>query len=118
MLPVRSSLSLDISFPNFAPRAGLPQVIVAHWLDLYDNASKAEYMGVGLYGNKSNAPGVDAAEFGRALSRVTDMGNEGLRMKEKALWIAQRCRQAGGRKAAVDCILQAARKSKLLEITD
>jgi hypothetical protein len=73
-------------------------------------------VGVGLYGNKSSAPGVNAVEFGQALSRVTDMGNEGLRMKEKALWIAERCRRAGGRKAAVDFILQVARKGKFLEI--
>ena len=46
------------------------------------------------------------------------MGNEGLRMKERALWVAQRCRQAGGRKAAADFILQAAAKGKLLEITE
>lgn len=75
-------------------------------------------MGVGLYGNKSSAPGVDAAEFGKALSRVTDMGDEGLRMKEKALWVSQRCREAGGKRAAADFILQAATKGKLLEITE
>lgn len=99
-------------------RAGLPQVIIAVWLDLYDNASKAEYIGVGLYGNKSSAPEVDAAEFGQALSRVTDMVNEGLRMKERALWVAQRCREAGGKQAAADFILQAATKGKLLEIIE
>ena len=46
------------------------------------------------------------------------MGNEGLRMKERALWVAQRCRQAGGRKAAADFILQAAAKGKFLEIAE
>jgi hypothetical protein len=46
------------------------------------------------------------------------MGNEGLRMKEKALWIAHCCRQAGGRKAAADFILQAATQGKLLDITE
>lgn len=75
-------------------------------------------MGVGLYGNKSSAPGVDAAELGQALSRVTNMGKEGLRMKEKALWVAQRCREAGGKKAAADFILQTATKGKLFEITE
>jgi len=75
-------------------------------------------MGVGLYGNKSSAPGVDATELGRALSRVTDMSNEGLRMKEKASWIAERCKKAGGRKAAVDFILQAVKKGKFMEISE
>ena len=75
-------------------------------------------MGVGLYGNKSSAPGVNATELGQALSRVTDMRNEGLKMKERALWIAERCRKAGGRKAAVDFILQAAKKGKFMEIPE
>jgi len=75
-------------------------------------------MGVGLYGNKSSAPGVNAVEFGRALSRVTDMGSEGIKMREKALWIAERCRRAGGREAAVDFILQAAKKGKFLEFPE
>ena len=75
-------------------------------------------MGVGLYGNKSSAPGVNAAELGKALSRVTDMGKEGLKMKERALWVAQRCREAGGKKAAADFILQATTKGKLFEITE
>ena len=46
------------------------------------------------------------------------MANEGLRMKEKALWVAQRCREAGGKQAAADFILQAATKGKLLEIIE
>ena len=75
-------------------------------------------MGVGLYGNKSSAPGVNATEFGQALSRVTDMHNEGLKMKERALWIAERCRRAGGRKAAVNFILQAAKKGKFMVIPE
>ena len=46
------------------------------------------------------------------------MRNEGLKMKERALWIAERCRKAGGRKAAVDFILQAAKKGKFMEIPE
>ena len=72
-------------------------------------AVRAEYLGIGIYGNKSVAPGIEAAKFGMAVARLIQPGkkSEGFRTRAKA--IAEACRKAGGKKTAVD---------KLIEIID
>ncbi|KAL0952107.1 hypothetical protein HGRIS_008738 [Hohenbuehelia grisea] len=92
--------------------AGVPQIITAMWGDLYDNACKAEYRGIGVFGNRSVAPRVDAMEFGQALTRVVGPGPDATQMKENAMRISQLCRKAGGKKVAVDFILSMAAKGK------
>jgi UDP:flavonoid glycosyltransferase YjiC (YdhE family) len=92
--------------PSLGRSAALPQVILAQWYDLYDNANRAEYRGIGIYGNRSVAPGIDADEFAAALSRVVGPGPEAERYKNRALEISGLCKAAGGRKAAVDRILE------------
>lgn len=93
-------------------RAALPQVILAQWYDLYDNANRAEYRGVGIYGNRSVAPDVDADEFAAALSRVVGNGPEAEGYRSRALEISALCRAAGGRRAAVDRILELATQQR------
>ncbi|KAL0951774.1 hypothetical protein HGRIS_008445 [Hohenbuehelia grisea] len=93
-------------------RAGVPQIIIAMWYDLYENASRAEYRGLGIYGNKSCAPGVDAVEFGNALARIVNPGPEAERIKGNATRVAKLCKEAGGKKAAVDFILSTLDKGK------
>lgn len=89
--------------------AGLPQIILAQWYDLYDMAVRAEYLGIGTYGNKKVAPDFEAVEFGTAIARLVLPGkeSEGFRMRAKV--VAEACRKAGGKRAAVD---------KLIEIID
>ena len=67
---------LLFSYFSMVHRAALPQVILAQWCDLYDNANRAEYRGIGIYGNRSVAPDIDADEFPVALSRVVGNGPE------------------------------------------
>jgi hypothetical protein len=81
-------------------RAGIPQVVLPQWYDTYDYASKAEYLGLGIYGNKSCAPMVDANEFGNALLRV--VGDAG--MREKARELGEVCQDSGGRTLAASLI--------------
>ncbi|KAL0951773.1 hypothetical protein HGRIS_008444 [Hohenbuehelia grisea] len=92
--------------------AGVPQLILAMWLDLYDTASKVEYRGLGIYGNKSCAPGVDAVEFGKALARITTSGPEADQIKANTTRVAKLCKEAGGKKAAVDFILSTLDRGK------
>jgi hypothetical protein len=75
---------------------------LAQWYDTYDYASKSEYLGIGVYGNKTIAPMVDGEEFGNALLRV--IGNETLRAKAQA--IGKLCQSSGGRRFAADLITQ------------
>lgn len=65
-----------IIHPSFFPfSCGIPQIILPQWYDLYDYATRAEYLGIGIYANKLVAPSVDAAEFGAALIMVLKPGS-------------------------------------------
>ena len=102
----RLSLLSDLIFS-----AGVPQIILAQWYDLYENAVKAEYRGFGIYGNREAAPSVEAKEFGKAVQRIMGDTKEAIQFKERAEWIGELCRKAGGRKTAVDHLLNLARSA-------
>ncbi|TRM68639.1 glycosyltransferase family 1 protein [Schizophyllum amplum] len=85
-------------------RAGKPQIVLPQWADTYYNATTAEYAGLGVYGNQTCAPDVDAKELSVALTRVTS-GQEGARFRERAREVGVKCREAGGRKRAADIVL-------------
>ncbi|THU81034.1 UDP-Glycosyltransferase/glycogen phosphorylase [Dendrothele bispora CBS 962.96] len=53
-----------------AVKAGVPQIVMPVWIDTYDFARRVEFLGIGVYGSKTSAPGADAEEFGQALLRV------------------------------------------------
>ena len=89
--------------------AGLPQIILAQWYDLYDMAIRAEYLGIGIYGNRKVAPGIEAVEFGTAIVRLLGPGKESEEFRTRAKAVSEACRRAGGKRAAVD---------KLIEIID
>lgn len=40
------------------------------WYDTYDFATRVEWLGIGVWGNRSVAPRVDGIELGEALVRV------------------------------------------------
>ena len=69
-------------------------------------AVRAEYRGIGIYGNKNVAPDIEAVEFGAAVARLVRPGeeSEGFRMRAKA--VAEACRKAGGKRTAVDKIIE------------
>ena len=92
-------------------RAGKPHVVLAQWADTYYNAVAVEYAGLGVYGNKTCAPDVDAKELSVALARVTS-GEEGVRFRERAREAGVECREAGGRKTAADVVLSLLVKEK------
>jgi hypothetical protein len=76
-------------------------VILPIWYDTYDYARRAEYLGVGVYGNANSAPRADAEEFGLSLIEV--VGDESFTLRAKEL--ARGCTSETGRKLAVDKIL-------------
>lgn len=98
----RGSLTVNPPFP----RAGIPQIILAQWWDLYDMAIRAEYVGIGIYGNRSVAPGIDATELGSAISRLLSPGEESDKLSRRAKEIGEICRRAPGKKGAVAKILE------------
>lgn len=88
------------------PSAGIPQLILAQWFDLYDMATRAEYRGIGIFGNKEVAPDFETVEFGAALARLVKPGMESEGFRTRARRIGELCKQAGGKRAAVDKILE------------
>ena len=76
------------------------------WLDLYEIAARAEYRGIGIYGNRNVAPGIEAVEFGAAVARLVRPGKESEGFRTRAKAVAEACRKAGGRRTAVDKLIE------------
>ncbi|RLL97770.1 hypothetical protein CFD26_101966 [Aspergillus turcosus] len=83
---------------------GVPHVVLPAWQDCYENAARAEWLGIGVYGNKTRAPSIDAKELSKALLKV--MGNTSY--KTKALELAKLCHKKEGRLAAAEKIVELA----------
>ncbi|KAF7176537.1 hypothetical protein CNMCM7691_002855 [Aspergillus felis] len=83
---------------------GVTHVVLPAWQDCYENAARAEWLGIGVYGNKSRAPNIDAKELSKALLKV--MGNPSY--KTKALELAKLCHKKEGRVAAAEKIVELA----------
>ena len=86
--------------------AAVPQVILPCWLDTFDFANRVEWLGIGVYGSRGAAPGVQAGELSRALMRVLGDGKEGAMMKVKARELAELAGKAGGRRKACEKIIE------------
>lgn len=70
-------------FLTVRSRVGVPQVVLPQWLDTYDCATRVEWLGIGLNGSRTAAPGAEAKEFSKALLHV--LGDEGIRAKSAAV---------------------------------
>ena len=69
-------------------------------------AIRAEYVGIGIYGNRSVAPDIDSTEFGAAVSRLLSRSEEAEKFTQKAKAIGELCRSAPGKQGAVAKILE------------
>ncbi|KAL4935827.1 hypothetical protein BDV06DRAFT_233922 [Aspergillus oleicola] len=88
---------------------GVPHVVLPAWQDCYENAARAEWLGIGVYGNKSRAPDISGKELSRALIKV--MGNKSY--LEKAAKMQKLCLKKEGRLEAAERIADlAARPDK------
>lgn len=89
-----------------AAYAGVPQIILPQWLDLYDYAVRVEWLGHGIHANKGHAAKIHAPQLADAFVRVLSDG-EGMAMKKKALEIAEACRQGGGVAKVAETLISA-----------
>ena len=85
-------------------RAGIPQIILPIWFDTYDFAHRIEYLGVGIWGNRQNAPTVHGDELGDALKRVLN-SSHAQTIKQKARKIASQLGDKEGRVVACEKIM-------------
>ncbi|KAL3470325.1 hypothetical protein BJX99DRAFT_264317 [Aspergillus californicus] len=83
---------------------GVPHVILPAWQDCYENAARAEWLGIGVYGNKSRAPDISGKELSKALTKV--VGNDSF--LEKAAKMQKLCQKKEGRCRAAEEILDLA----------
>ena len=74
--------------------------------------TRVEYLGIGVFGNKNVAPGFETAEFGAAVARLVRPGEESEGFRTRAQKIGELCRKAGGKRAAVDKILEIASRAQ------
>ena len=84
----------------------MPQVVLPCWLDTFDFANRAEYLGIGVYGSRNSAPRVNSVELSSALMRVMGNGEEATRLKAKAKDLAVVAGKIGGRVKACEKIIE------------
>ncbi|GAB1191212.1 hypothetical protein APSETT444_000384 [Aspergillus pseudonomiae] len=87
-----------------AIRAGVPQVILPVWLDTYDFAMRAEWLGIGIWASRKTAPVVNGPELGQALIRVL-AGAASESMRHRAKTIAAELGPKDGRVIACEKII-------------
>ncbi|KAE8350897.1 hypothetical protein BDV28DRAFT_150494 [Aspergillus coremiiformis] len=87
-----------------AIRAGVPQVILPVWLDTYDFALRAEWLGIGVWGSRKTAPAVNGPELGQALIRVLASAQSAA-IQDKAKSIACQLGPKEGRVIACEKII-------------
>ena len=80
---------------------GVPQILLPQWFDLYDNATRVEYLGIGACGSWRTAPALSVGELEAAVVRVTTTAS----YREKAAELGRLCRAKEGRARAADFIL-------------
>ena len=84
-------------------------MVLPMWADLYDFATRAEFLGIGVWGNKKAAPNWTAEELGEAFSRVLGDGEEALAIKKKAYELGRMSQKEPGRRRAAREIAKLAR---------
>lgn len=88
----------------------MPHVVLPAWQDCYENAARAEWLGIGVYGNKTRAPDISGKEMSKALIKV--LGNRESYLK-KAAELQKLCQKKEGRIQAAERIADlAARPDK------
>jgi UDP:flavonoid glycosyltransferase YjiC (YdhE family) len=86
-------------------RAGISQVLLPAWYDCYDYATRVEYLGIGIYGNKKVAPNVEKEEFSNAvLGVIGEKKGVDTQFSVKAKGLRVLCRRSGGRKRVAEMI--------------
>ena len=73
---------------------------------------RAEYVGVGIWGNRNSAPGLEAAELTAAFMTLLGNGTRADELRRKAREIGEICRRRPGRDWAADEVAALAGKGR------
>jgi hypothetical protein len=88
-------------------------MVLPMWVDLYDFAVRAEYLGIGVWGNKKAAPYWTAEELLASFLRVLDGGEEAISISEKAKELGRSAQKEPGRIRAANELAKLARSGKV-----
>lgn len=88
-----------------AIKAGVPQVVLPIWLDTYDFAHRVECLGVGVWGNRQNAPAVQGYELGQTLKRMLASVQK-IKVQRRAREVASELGGKEGRVVACEKIME------------
>ena len=80
------------------------------WADCYDYATRAEYLGIGVWGNEKSSPFWSANELEESFLKVLGNGTEGISIRDKAAALGKlRQQKKPGRSVAADEVARQAR---------
>jgi UDP:flavonoid glycosyltransferase YjiC (YdhE family) len=92
---------------NMFARTGVPHVVLPLWWDCFDFATRAEYLGIGVWGNRKAGIKFGVEELSRSIIEVVDQ------RAEKGKLIAQKAKKLGfvmgyyrGRETAAEKIME------------
>jgi UDP:flavonoid glycosyltransferase YjiC (YdhE family) len=90
-------------------RNGVPQIVLPMWLDLYDYATRVEWLGVGVWGNKVAAPDWKAEELSSAFLKVLADDEEARAIRQRAEQLGDLFRDTPGQDCAAEELAKLAR---------
>jgi hypothetical protein len=79
------------------------------WADLYEYATRAEYLGIGIWGNKEAAPHWTSGELTKAFLDVLDNGPAAVKMRENAKLLGDKFKEKPGSICSADELAKLAR---------
>lgn len=89
--------------------AGVPQIVLPLWVDLYNFAQLVEDIGVGVWGCREISPDWTAECLSDAILKVADGGPKSLAMRETAKRLGEISQKSPGREVAAREIASLAR---------
>ncbi|KAK4032007.1 glycosyltransferase [Parachaetomium inaequale] len=96
---------------NDALTCGIPQLVIPGWVDCYDFAGRAEFLGIGRWANKQAMPKCTAREVGPILIDVV-LGPKAQAMRTRVQELAALCEKTPGASVAAAAILEVIEDSK------
>lgn len=97
-----------VSHSTYIHSSGMPHIVLPLWVDLYSYATRVEYLGVGVWGNKATAPNWTAEELGNAFMTVLGDDEKAKSLRRKAKKLGDSFKDKAGRVCAADKLAELA----------
>lgn len=88
---------------------GIPQLVLPMWVDLYDYATRVEWLGIGVWANQKSAPYWTTEELRNAFQKVIGDGKTATSIREKAAELGRISKRELGRSVAARELAKQAR---------